>query len=179
MSRPASSISPEYAILGMLSLKQSYGYEICQQIETDMGDIWRISLSQTYNILNRLEKKGLIEGLDEDQERRPTRRLFMLTPEGQSHFESWLIKPSRFSARSIRVEFISRLYYATQKDIELARELIRQQISVVEAGQDRLHQRMDELPHDNFNRVGIDLRYRQMVPILEWLYECREQWPPA
>src|SRR3972149_953899 len=117
-------LSPEFALLGLLSQKSAHGYELHQRLVSDLRQVWHVSLSQTYNILNRLEEKGYISGTFEEQEKHPTRRRFHLNPAGQERFNQWLHTPSRCTVRAIRVEFITRLYFARATSPELARELI-------------------------------------------------------
>src|SRR4030067_2794252 len=106
------SLSPEYALLGLRSQKPAHGYELHQWMLRDLGQIWHISLSQTYNILNRLEVQGFIRGDLQEQEKLPARRYFKLMESGLERFETWLNSTSGCSVRLIRVEFTTRLYFA-------------------------------------------------------------------
>ena len=108
----ASALSPEYALLGLLTQRPAHGYELYQRLLAELGQVWHISLSQIYNILNRLESKGWIAGDVQRQERLPARRCFQLTDAGRERFDAWLIAPTGSSVRAIRVEFITRLYFA-------------------------------------------------------------------
>lgn len=55
-SRRTSGLSPEYALLGFLERPPAHGYELHQRLLEHLGEIWHVSLSQTYNILTRLEE---------------------------------------------------------------------------------------------------------------------------
>ena len=106
-TRTASNLSPEYPLLGLLAQKPAHGYELHQRLTEEFGHIWHISLSQTYNILKRLEKQGAIAGEDEEQENRPARRFFHLTAEeGRQRFDVWLDSTVGCSTRAIRVGFL-------------------------------------------------------------------------
>lgn len=167
-------LSPEFALLGLLSQKPAHGYELHQRLDTDLRQVWHVSLSQTYNILNRLEERGYLSGVVEEQEKHPTRRRFHLTPAGQQRFDQWLHTPSRSTVRAIRVEFITRLYFARATSLELAIGLIDAQVVETKLGLERLKTLLDEIPAENtFNRLGVDLRVRQLASILEWLSHCR------
>ena len=58
----STQLSPEYVLLGFLALSPSHGYEIHHRLQSELKHIWRLSLSQVYNVLSRLEKEGLIDG---------------------------------------------------------------------------------------------------------------------
>ena len=171
----ASAVSPEYALLGLLAQAPAHGYELHQRLTADLGHVWRISLSQTYNILNRLEAKGFINGATQEQEKLPARRLMQLTPAGHRRFETWLHAPSGCSARAVRVEFITRLYFVITQDPATAHRLIEQQLAEVRAGLDRLQATLAAIPlEQSFNRLGVELRIRQLTSILSWLTDCYE-----
>src|SRR3990172_4549335 len=86
----ASALSPEFALLGFLAQHSAHGYELHQRLVTNLGQIWHVSLSQTYNILNRLEAQGFITGTVQEQEKLPDRRRFRVTAAGRRRFENWL-----------------------------------------------------------------------------------------
>ncbi len=170
----SSALSPEYVLLGFLTLRPAHGYDLHEQIQQELGQIWQISLSQTYNILKRLETRGFVVGAVQEQEKAPARRRFRLTPLGRRRFDEWLRMPAEPSARAIRVEFLTRLYFSYVTEPQAARRLIDLQIAATRAGVEHLTEVLGELPSEQvFNRFGLDLRLRQLASILEWLTECR------
>ncbi len=171
----ASDLSPEYALLGLLARQPAHGYELHQRLASDLGQVWHISLSQTYNILNRLEAQGFIAGALQEQARLPGRRRFRLTAAGRRRFEAWLHALTGSSVRAIRVEFTTRLYFAASISRDLARDLIDAQVAETRRGLERLQHLLAELPDDKaFNRIGLELRVRQLASIVDWLNQCRE-----
>ena len=120
-----------------------------------------------------MEEKGFITGETREQDRLPARRIYHLTASGKKRFNIWLATPSRSSVRAIRVEFTSRLYFARENDPEFAHELIDAQIAETRAGLDRLKAMLEGIPEEQaFNRLGLDLRLRQLGSILAWLKDC-------
>jgi DNA-binding PadR family transcriptional regulator len=169
------SLSPEFALLGLLSQGPAHGYELHQKLASELGQVWHLSQSQIYNILNRLEGKDYIRGTLEEQKKLPAKRLFRLTDAGQDRFDDWLYAPSRSSVRAIRVEFTTRLYFALAIDPDLASDLIDSQIAETRVGLQRLETRRSSIPEDQtFNRLGLDLRIHQLNSILDWLASCYE-----
>lgn len=169
-------LSPEFALLGLLQEGPSHGYELFQILSTELGQVWHISLSQAYNILNRLESQGFISAEMLPQEKLPARRLFRLTASGRQRFERWLGETSLTSVRLIRLEFLTRLYFARAREAAFANDLIDTQISEVHKGLERLQIVQSELPENQtINRLSIDLRRRQLESILPWLESCRQE----
>lgn len=166
----ASALSPEFALLGLLSENPAHGYELHRRLTTHLGQIWHVSLSQTYNILTRLESNGDIKGTVQKQGNLPSRRRYRLTTAGRRRFEWWLRAPTGASVRAIRVEFTTRLFFASSRDPALAKALIDAQTAETQKGVVRLKATLSQLPPDQtFNRQGLDLRIRQLASILEWL----------
>lgn len=176
-NRPASNLSPEYPLLGLLAQKPAHGYELHQRLTQDFGQIWHISLSQTYNILKRLESQGAIAGKDEEQESRPSRRFFHLTGAGRLRFEEWLDSTVGCSTRAIRIEFLTRLAFAESLRPELVSGLLERQIGEIEDGLQRLESSLRDMPQENiYNRLALQLRVRQLTPMLDWLEACQAAW---
>jgi DNA-binding PadR family transcriptional regulator len=174
-----SAISPEYALLGLLAQGPAHGYELHQKLSTDLGQVWHISLSQTYNILNRLEARGFISGALQEQEKLPARRLFHLTPIGAERFERWLHATSASSVRTIRLEFLTRLYFARALSPEFAHQVVDAQLAGARLGLERLRQLYNETPGDQLtNRLSLELRVRQLESILKWLQTCHDTIDP-
>ena len=169
----ASSLSPEYPLLGLLIQQPAHGYSLHQRLTTDLGEFWRISLSQTYNILKRLETHGFIIGWVQEHVGTPARRQFEATPKGVKRFEQWLFAPSGSSVRAIRVEFLTRLYFALALYKEQTSDLIDEQISESNKHLEIIKGALDLLPLDKtINRLALELRVRQLESILDWLPQC-------
>jgi len=181
----AAALSPEYVLLGFLNQQPAHGYDLHERIETELGLIWHISLSQTYNILNRLETQGYIAGALQEQEKLPARKRFRLMAAGRDRFEDWMSTATEPSARAIRVEFITRLYFACAISPASAWAVIDQQIVSTQEGLSRLQTILNELPADQmFNRLGLEFRVQQLTSVLVWLNESKtklglDQSPPA
>lgn len=170
----ASALSPEYALLGLLTQQPAHGYELCRRLVAELGQVWHISLSQTYNILNRLEAHGWIAGARHEQVKLPAKRTYQLTEAGRLRFEAWLAQPTGCSVRAIRVEFITRLYFARSLDPGRIEPVIDAQLDDLRAGLAGLEQiRVGIPPEQTFNRLAVELRIRQLGSICDWLEGCR------
>jgi len=169
-SATIGSLSPEYVLLGMLAQKPAHGYDVHRRLSRDLNQVWHLRQSQIYNILNRLENQGDIRGTILEQDKLPDRRYFELTESGIDRYEQWLMAPSRTTVRAIRVEFTTRLYFAVAQDLRIAHKIVEEQIAETQQGLKRLINQQASIPDDQkFNKLGLDLRIRQIISILEWL----------
>ncbi|MBE0670523.1 MAG: PadR family transcriptional regulator [Anaerolineales bacterium] len=154
----------------------AHGYELHQKLLENLGEIWHASLSQTYNILTRLEEQGFIQGTTQEQEKRPAKRRFRLTAAGRRRFEAWMSSISACSVRAIRVEFMTRLYFLYNRNPGNALESIEAQTEALQAHIARLNERLNNIdPGNIFSYMGMSLRIRQLEVLVESLNECKTQ----
>ncbi len=126
-----------------------------------------------YNLLKRLERQGDIVAVVQEQPHLPERHVFHLTEQGRRRFEQWLDTPTGCSVRAIRVEFLTRLYFARLQDPARAIQLIEVQKAETRLGMEQLQSKLEQLPVEQvFNRLGLALRVRQLASVLDWLEEC-------
>ena len=176
MERPlhrASDLSPEFPLLGLLDEQPGHGYELHQRLSDELGGLWRLSQSQVYATLKRLEARGWISGTPHPQENLPDRRLLRLTPEGRRRLRAWLKAPTGSSVRAIRIDFLSRLHFASRLGPELALALIEEQSRAVEQGLQRLEGERAVGAADSIGELAVELRMRQLASVLPWLGDCR------
>jgi DNA-binding PadR family transcriptional regulator len=170
------SISPEFALLGFLYESPSHGYDLHQRLATELGFVWHISQSQTYNILNRLERRWDISSRLLEQEKLPPRQVLQLTRQGRERFKKWLDSPTGYSVRAIRLEFLTRLYFAQKISPKKIPTMLVQQSDEINATITRLELSQADLPADQtFNRLSLRLRIQQLHSALDWINECRKE----
>jgi DNA-binding PadR family transcriptional regulator len=179
-SPQSNRLSPEFVLLGLLHQHPYHGYELHKQLIDEFGYIWRVSQSQTYNILKRLEIQGFISSTSIEQNKLPPRRLLQITVPGAQRFYEWLDTPTKCSVHAIRVEFITRLYFLKQIQPEKIERVINAQIAEVVEGVHRLRDFRLGLSDDQpFNRLALELRISLLNSILAWLDECSKELLPV
>jgi len=119
----------EYPVLGILTLGEAHGYDICRRLQKGIGPIWTLGKSQVYALLSRLERDGLVAHERMGQENLPARNMFRITPTGEEVFREWVDTPVNH-VRDMRLEFLTKLWFARQTDPDHERTLIEQQLAV-------------------------------------------------
>jgi DNA-binding PadR family transcriptional regulator len=171
------NISPEFALLGFLLAGPSHGYDLHQRFLTELGQVWHLSQSQAYAILKRLEERGDISAQVMEQEKLPARQMLKITKAGCQRFLEWLERGVGRNARSIRLEFLTRLYFAQLYKPEITVQIYKSQSDEIKSTIARLESLLAGLPPEQaFNRLSLDLRLRQMQLIQNWLAEIRTQF---
>ena len=173
----SGNISPEYALLGFLIAGPSHGYDLHQRFTIELGHVWHVSQSQAYAILKRLEQRGDISARVIEQEKLPARQMLHITETGRRRFFEWLELGIGRTARSIRLEFLTRLYFTQLHRPENIAHIHKAQSDEIETTIMRLESLLEHLPPDQvFNRLSLNLRLQQMRLIQNWMAEIRTQF---
>lgn len=136
--RRNSEPRPEFVALGLLAEEASHGYALYRRFEASLSGLWRISESQMYSILKRLEEKGLVVGAAPEKGRAASYRVLSLGAEGRAAFEAWLSEPTAPSPRALRLEFITRLRFASARGPDVHAGIVASQKRAVESAIGRL-----------------------------------------
>jgi len=97
-----------------------------------------------------------------------------LTEAGRARFEAWLAAPTPCSNRALRVEFLTRLFFAGCISATLPRQLLQEQSQAIEAALLRLEKRLHSIPAgQEFNRFSLELRKDQLLNLQDWFRNSR------
>lgn len=176
-ARHSGSLSPEFALLGFLIAGPSHGYDLHQRFQAELGSVWHLSQSQAYAILKRLENHGDISSQTIEQEKLPARQKLRITAAGRRRFLDWLENGTSRNSRSIRLEFLTRLYFTNLYSPEKNSTIYAAQCTEIKNEISRIETMLTHLPLDQtFNRLSLDLRLRQMQLIQNWMAEIKKQF---
>jgi PadR family transcriptional regulator, regulatory protein AphA len=167
--------TPDETILGLIALHRCHGYELIDSFgdPAQLGRIWKMSTSQIYAVLKRLERQSLITGQRIDSENAPPRTEYHLTAAGLSRLEDWLHEPMPSpSIRRVRVEFLSRIYVARQLGRPVT-PIIAAQRAACNNEFSRLKQQYGaEDRQDSTGTLALELMIAQTDAVLRWLDHC-------
>ena len=157
----------EYILLGTLMNGPRHGYEIMRILESALKAAWRVSTSQLYSLMKRMEKEKLLESSIEPQVTRPSKRVFRITKKGKDAFLAWLSNPTDH-VRDFRLEFLGKLYFYDKLSLKGAMELIEAQIQGLYRIQQRLLKEKKQ-ENDPFNVLVYDFKLETVRGHLRWL----------
>jgi PadR family transcriptional regulator, phenolic acid-responsive transcriptional regulator len=86
-------VSLKYLVLGLLTQRPHYGYELKREAEQFLGCGAELNPGQLYPLLRKLAEQQLIAGERIEQEDRPDKRVFTLTAEGAHDLATWVDQP--------------------------------------------------------------------------------------
>lgn len=104
------------AVLGMVAIGASSGYEIKRAAELSLRFFWALGPPQIYAELQRLEEAGLLKGTDAARGQRQ-RRTFTVTRNGRAALKRWL-QQSEPGVLEMRDPELLRLFFSDALDPE-------------------------------------------------------------
>jgi PadR family transcriptional regulator, regulatory protein AphA len=173
------SITLEYILLGLLRDQPDHGYALFERVQQipELSLIWQVKRSKLYYLLDKLAGEDLLSVSIRSQESTPDRKIYRLTKQGESAFQSWLGEPVLVS-RYVRIAFLSKLYFALQAGRPTALDLIDRQLAVCQGWLESLQQEADQIPEQEFISIQVYLfRIGQITAMISWLRNCRKNIP--
>lgn len=101
-------MSVRQSLLAILAQGPCYGYQLRHEFDRRTGSIWPLNVGQIYNTLERLERDGLAERGDTDEQGHV---YWQITDAGATEVEHWLSSPV-IRARGGRDELAIKLAIA-------------------------------------------------------------------
>jgi PadR family transcriptional regulator AphA len=159
-------------LLGFLMPGERHPYELHQEFERELGQVWRVGQSKLYAQLKLLEQAGLVAAQTEPQPNRPPRNVHHITPAGQKAFLNWLYQPT-MHVRHIRLEFLARLYFFRRLGSPGLEQLVADQKALLQSRVESLSRAAAETD-DEFWRLVLEFRRGEMEAVIRWLDRCLE-----
>ena len=161
------STSTEFVILGALMTGSKHGYEIIQFLSSALEPAWRVSTSQLYLLLKRLELAEMVDSSLETQKTRPSKRVYGLTNLGRKVFVQWLQTPVEH-VRDFRTEFLTKMFFFYHLALPGADRLLEGQIRAIEKLRLRVHDRK-KMEDDVFMALVYGFKNHTIESLLAWL----------
>jgi PadR family transcriptional regulator, regulatory protein AphA len=159
----------EYPVLGILLGGPLHGYEMCRRLGDGIGSTWRLGKSQIYALLAKLEREGLVIHERLGQDNLPAKNIFSLTPEGGEVIKEWLEQPKPVHHfRDMRLEFLTKLWFARQTSPDRERLLIEKQLDVCRE-KAKVLGRLKESCGNQVEALSIDFRVTVIKATVSWL----------
>lgn len=114
------------AVLAALLCGESSGYDLAKSFDASVANFWTATPQQLYRELDRLAADGLIEARVVQQERRPNKRIFSLTPAGRAAIQAFTAAPPKPS--TFRDELLIKVNAVDGGDPAAVRGLVAEQL---------------------------------------------------
>jgi PadR family transcriptional regulator, regulatory protein AphA len=162
-------VSLRHAVLGMLAVEPSTGYDLARRFDASISNAWHASHSQIYPELARLEEAGMVEVVGEGPRRS---RTFAVTAGGREELRSWLLDTE--PNRAQRNETALRWFLVALLDPADRRAVLERELANAAAYRGMLEEaaeRLDALDAPHPFRPTVELGLRTTAVMREWLQE--------
>ncbi len=113
---PDRLTTTEHALLGMLArYGECSGYELLRQAREGIGFFWSPAKSHVYDLLPRLEERGLAKRRVIPQQGKPDKHLWRLTPQGRAALRRWIDLPERDPMNNLNL-LLLKLFFGDYGD---------------------------------------------------------------
>ena len=107
----------EAAILGLLALGgERSGYDLHRGAQASVGYMWAPAKSRIYKVLPTLVERGLAVRREVEQQSRPDKHLYAITPDGERMLREWL--EDEPTAEAERNPFLLKVFFGELFDQE-------------------------------------------------------------
>ena len=120
------------------------GYDVASLAARSIAHFWPISRSQVYAELSRLEADGYIVGTHIEQDNRPDKRRYELTPTGNEALQSWL-EADGYAPDRTRSGFLAKFFFGKEMTPDQRLTLLNEYRAEVEAYRIELQEIVDKL----------------------------------
>lgn len=122
-------MSVRYGLLALLDEAPSHGYNLKTAFERRTGGSWLLNIGQVYTTIQRLERDGLVEAIDGDDE---DRREYRITLTGRAQLAAWFDSPIVAEAPARDELTIKVLLAVAAGDVDVTALLQRQRRASIE-----------------------------------------------
>jgi DNA-binding PadR family transcriptional regulator len=162
-------MSLRHAVLGLLAVQPSTGYELAQRFDRSLANAWHASHSQIYPELARLQDAGMVEVVGEGARRS---RTWAVTPQGREELRRWMTEsePNRSQRNETAVRwFLLSVIPPGDQRIALERELAfaEEEIERLQA----IAEHLDAAARPQAFRSTVELGLRITSVMRDWLTE--------
>jgi DNA-binding PadR family transcriptional regulator len=179
MPRSKTFLTPaEYAVLGLVRQKPTYGYELQRHLggRRGLGRVCPVEPAMVYAILKSLSGLELIDG-EWDSRAYPPKAVYTATDAGEAEFSRWLRLPVA-RMREVRLDFLVKLYFALEEDRELARDLLQSQIDACAGYAREIQKERDESADSRFDLIVLESKASAARITRDWLEKTLAEFQP-
>ena len=158
-------------ILGVLRSQEMHGYQLSEHLDHTVGMAITLKKSNAYKLLNKMEEDGWVTYHEEREGNRPPRRVYAITPEGETAFQK-MLRESLAAYPSPEFPGVIALNHLDALSPDEAVSLLGQRREKVEGR----FREIDVVPADIRSlHPGFEYLHRYYLAELEWLDEVMAQ----
>jgi DNA-binding PadR family transcriptional regulator len=163
-------MSVRHALLALLSEGPKYGLQLREEFEARTGEVWPLNVGQVYTTLQRLERDGLVDALDDDEDGDAgSQKAYRITGAGSQELDRWLRVPPDLSSPP-RDELVMKVLVAVRVPGTDVHEVIQaHRRYLVQLMQEWTRLKEDEADFDLALALVVDAELFRLDSLVRWL----------
>jgi DNA-binding PadR family transcriptional regulator len=89
-TKKAGAGERELLLLGLLRQQEMHGYQLSEFLDAHLGLFFDLKKATAYSLLGKMEARGWVRSREEQEGKRPPRRVYAITEEGETLFQELL-----------------------------------------------------------------------------------------
>lgn len=160
-------MSVRHALLALLSEGPKYGLQLRQEFEARTGEVWPLNVGQVYTTLQRLERDGLVESDDANDD--GPQKSFHITDAGEGELVGWLRTPPDLTSPP-RDELVIKVLVAVRlADVDVREVIQVHRRYLVELMQQYTRLKEDAPDDDLGLALVVDAELFRLEAVVRWL----------
>jgi DNA-binding PadR family transcriptional regulator len=163
------------AMLAILAKEPAHGYELRQRLVQALGPVGEvINPGQVYVTLSRLERAGLVRGVQVEQSTAPDKKVYEATAAGRETVSQWLLDSSwpKVAATEFHLKLFAAATTGLADPVALIdtqrRDLLRRLSEVQRLARDE--------PADSDGLLLLEGTVLRLQADVRWLEACERRW---
>jgi DNA-binding PadR family transcriptional regulator len=160
-------MSIRHSLLALLSEGPKYGFQLRQEFEASTGEVWPLNVGQVYTTLQRLERDGLAQSDDVEEDER--QKNYRITELGGEELARWLRTPPDLSEPP-RDELVIKVLVASRlPNVDVYDVIQVHRRYIVQLMQQWTHLKEDESSFDIAFALAVDAELYRLDAVARWL----------
>ncbi len=143
-----------HAILAFVQFEPMTGYDLKGYFDESIKYFWTATQSHIYKSLGHLLREGWVTVKRVEQENRPDRKVYSITPAGAQELHRWLTTP--LPLESIRLEWLIQIFFAHQLSNKEIAHLLETRAAAVRERLETYHTQVQANIERNYEQIGMD-----------------------
>jgi DNA-binding PadR family transcriptional regulator len=160
-------MSIRHSLLALLSEGPKYGFQLRQEFESSTGEVWPLNVGQVYTTLQRLERDGLAQSDDVEEDER--QKNYRITELGGEELTHWLRTPPDLSEPP-RDELVIKVLVASRlPGVDVYDVIQVHRRYIVQLMQQWTRMKEDESRFDLAFALAVDAELYRLDSVIRWL----------
>ena len=160
-------MSVRHSLLALLSEGPKYGFQLRQEFESSTGEVWPLNVGQVYTTLQRLERDGLAQSDDIEEDER--QKNYRITEKGGEELSRWLRTPPDLSEPP-RDELVIKVLVASRlANVDVYEGIQLHRRYIVQLMQQWTRLKEDESHFDLAFALAVDAELFRLDAVVRWL----------